>query len=410
MHTGNSHRMPLEGVRVIDFGWAWAGPSGTALLSFLGAEVIKVESWRRIDNMRRSVDSRGQQVDPNKNGGFNSLNLDKLAITVDTSRPDGIRLIKELVKVSDVVANNFSAGVIDRMGLGYEDLKEVRPDIILLSMSGFGGSGPLTGYRGYDPTFQSLSGSFDMSGYVDGPPARSALGGVMDIINGMAGVLAVISALAHRAKTGQGQYIDLAQWEVASYCLGEHYLDYAMNGRVPVRRGNRDRAMSPHNCYRCQGDDKWVSIAVATEDEWQALCRAMGRPELARDARFASAEDRRRNEDELDRAITEWTKQRTHYEATGALQKAGVAAMPCLNQEELLVDPHLRAREWFATVEHCEAGPGVQMVPPLRLSETPGRIARHAPLVGGQNDYAFCELLALPVEDFANLVADQVIA
>ncbi len=402
-------RLPLEGIRVIDFGWAWAGPSGIALLAFLGAEVIKVESWRRMDNMRSHVDSAGQPIDPNKNPGFNCLNLGKLAIQVDLSQPRGVELIKELVKVSDVVANNFSAGVLDRMGLGYEALKEVRPDIIFLTMSGFGSSGPLTNYRGYDPTFSSLAGIFDMSGYHDGPPTRSALGGAMDIANGMMGALGVIAALAHRARTGEGQFIDLAQWEVASYLIGDTFLDFAMNGRSPARQGNRDLVMAPHNCYPCQGEDKWVSIAIATEEEWLAFCQALGNPAWASERRFADAFSRWKNQEEMDRLIGEWTKQHTHYEVMEILQKVGVAAMPSFDQAELVSDPHLKERGWFTEVEHPETGKFLQMSPPLRLSATPARIPRPAPMVGEHNYYTFCEVLGMPAEEFATLIAEQVL-
>ena len=375
----------------------------------MGAEVIKVESWRRMDSNRRQVDRKGEPVDPNKSVSFNCLNLGKLGITVDMSQPRGIQLIKDLVKISDVVANNFSAGVLDRLGLGYDALKEVRPDIILLSMSGFGSGGPLTRYRGYDPTFQSLAGIFNMSGHPDDPPSRSALGGVMDIANGMAGALGVLSALTHRAHTGEGQFIDLAQWEVASFLIGDAYLDFSMNQRIPSRQGNRDAVMAPHSCYPCQGEDKWVSIAIATDEEWQAFCRALGNPGWTRDKRFADAFSRWKNHEELDRLIADWTRQHTHYEVTDILQKAGVAAMPSFNQAELASDAHVKERGWFAEVEHAEAGKASEMIAPLRFSATPARILRPAPMVGEHNDQVFCELLGMPVEEFATLVAEQVI-
>ena len=407
--TAVTDRRPLDGIRIIDFCWVWAGPSGTELLAFLGAEVIKVESWRRMDEERSGMTRVGKVIDPNQSVSFNALNLNKLAITVDLRQPKGIELIRELIKVSDAVTNNFSAGVLERLGLSYDALKECKPDIIVLSMSGFGSSGPLTGYRGYAPTFEALSGVTDMSGYQGGPPIRSALGGHLDITNGMAGAVVLLAALNYRLQTGEGQFIDLAQWEVGNCVIGEAFLNFDMTGRNPSRQGNRDDIMAPHNCYPCKGKDKWVSIAIATEEEWKALCQAMGNPGWTRDERFADTLRRWKNQEELDRLIGEWTKQHTHYEVMGILQRAGVAAVPSFNQEELVSDPHLKERGWLAEVEHPETGKKLYINPPWGLSATPARITRHAPLVGEHNEYVFCELLGMPVEEFAGLVGEQVI-
>lgn len=403
------NKMPLEGVRICDFCWAWAGTSGTTLLGYLGAEVIKVESWERLDGVRSRVRQATDVPDPNRSPTFNCLNVGKRGITVNLREPRGLELIKKIVEVSDAVTNNFAGGVIERMGLGYDALKECRPDIIHMSMPGFGNSGPWRGYHGYAPTFEDLCGIADMSGYRDGTPSRMGLGGLTDFVNGMGLAFALIAALHYRRRTGEGQYIDLAQLESTSCFIGESFVDYSMNQRSPQRRGNRDDFMAPHNCYPCIGEDKWVSIAVATDEEWEALCGVMGNPSLALDERFYDALSRWKNQEVLDKIIGEWSRKHTHYEVMDILQKAGVAAMPSFNVAELVSDPHFKERNCLVEVEHPEAGKGIILGPPWKLSATPARVARHAPLVGGDNEYVFLELLGMPAEEFATLVAEQVI-
>ncbi len=403
-------RMLLGGIRICDFCWIWAGPTCTRLLAYLGAEVIKVESWGRLDPERSVVPKSGQEPPPpNQNVAFNCLNVNKLGITLNLRHPKAVDLVKQIVNVSDVVTNNFAAGVLDRLGLGYQDLREIRPDIIMLSMSGFGDTGPYRDYRGMAATFEALSGLTDMSGYSDGPPMRSGITPHMDVANGFMGAVAALVALNHRKRSGEGQFIDLSQWEVASSLVGEAFLDFAMNQRNPSRQGNRDAVRAPHNCYPCAGEDKWVSIAIATEEEWQGFCQAIGSPNWTRQKKFSDALSRCQNQGEMDRLIAEWTRQHTHYEVMGILQKAGVAAAPSFNYGELVSDPHVRERGCFTEVEHPETGKTTQPVPPWRLSATPARITRPAPLVGEHNERVFLELLGIPLEEFASLVGEQAI-
>jgi len=405
-----TNRRPLEGIRVCDFCWVWAGPTCTGFLTSLGAEVIKIETWLRMDSSRSTVRRYGTEPSPpNQSLPYNTLNPGKQAITLNARHPRGNDLVKELVKVSDVVTNNFAAGVMDRIGLGYEALKEIRPDIIMLSMSGFGATGPLQGYHGYQPTFEALSGLSDISGYPGGAPIRSGAGAHIDIVNGMAAASAVMMALNYRLETGEGQFIDLSEWEVPCALLGEEFVGYSMNHRNPTRRANRDDVMAPHNCYPCQGEDKWISIAIATEEEWQALCGAMGNPEWTRQREFSDAFSRWKNQEELDKLIGEWTKQYTHCEVMDMLQKVGVAAIPSFSEAELLADPHTKERDCWVELEHPEAGKALIFSTPWKLSETPAGITRHAPLVGEHNERVFLELLGMPVEEFAELIGEQVL-
>lgn len=404
-------RMPLEGIRIVDFCWVWAGPTCTSLLAMLGAEVIKIETWDKLDPSRRAVMKQGSEpTPPNQSLHFNMLNPNKHDITLNLFKPKAIELVKELVNISDAVANNFSGEVMEKeLGLHYENLVKIRPDIILLSMPGFGSSGPWCGYRGYDSTFGALSGLTGLSGYAEGLPSGTRAGAHIDIVNGMTAAFALMLALNHRAETGEGQFVDLAHWEVCNCLMGESFLDFAMNKRNPSRRENRDALMAPHNCYPCQGEDKWVSIAIGSEDEWKSFCQATGHEAWLGDARFAGAAARRQNQEELDAAVAEWTKQFTHLEVAERLQRAGVAAMPAFNHAELLADPHLKERACWIEVEHPEMGRHLQLSPPWKLSGTPAKITSYAPLVGEHNEHVFCELLGMPVEEFATLIGDQVI-
>lgn len=401
---------PLEGVRIADFTWVWAGPAGTELLAYLGAEVIKIESETRLDSARRNPFRTGVEIPPvNQNINFNALNHNKRGITLDLTKPKGKELLFKLIAKSDVLTHNFSGGAMERMGFSYAEVTKVRPDIIYVGMSGFGSSGPMKQYRGYDPIFAALSGMTDLIGYPDSPPQRTGIAGMYDISNGAALAFATIAALEYRARTGEGQFIDLSQWEIANCLAGDAFMDYFMNGRRASRTGNYDQYWAPHNCYRCKGVDKWVSIAVTNEEEWQAFCRAMGRPKWAKDERFSNAFNRLQNQQELDKLISEWTILYSNYEATEILQKAGIAAFPSMSHEDLANDRHLNERGAFITIDHPEMGKRTYLTPPWRLSATPAEITKHAPLLGEDNEYVFCELLGLSIEEFAILVGENVI-
>jgi len=398
----------LHGIRVADFTWAWAGPYGTMLLALMGAEVIKIESSSRLDHTRvRSLAAGPTFGGPDHAWIFNELNLNKLSITLDLGQPKAVELAKRLVKVSDVAVQNFRAGVMDRLGLGYSSFREVKPDIIMLSSSAVGGTGPERQYVGFAPTFSAIGGLAHITGFPDSPPIPVM--GSADLRSATTAAFAILAAIYHRAVTGEGQHIDMSSSETITALAGESILEYAMNQRSPSRQGNRDEAMAPHNCYPCRGENKWVSIAVATEEEWQALRLAMGNPRWSEEERFSDTYARWHNQEELDRLIAEWTINYTHYEVMARLQKVNVAAVPSFRGDELFSDPHLKERGFSEVVDHPLMGRRTVTGPPWKLSSTPAKVSRHGPLLGEHNHYVFSELLGLSEEEVKKLVAEKVI-
>lgn len=401
-------RLPLEGIRVADFTWAWAGPYGTMQLALMGAEVIKIESTKRPDHSRmRSLASGPTATGPNQAPIFNELNLNKLSVTLDLTQPKAVELAKRVIAVSDVVADNFRPGTMDKLGLGYEVLRQVKPDIIMLSSSAVGAIGPERLYVGYAPTFSALGGIAHLTGYDDGPPIP--LMGSSDLRSATATAFAILSALYHRAQTGEGQFIDLSSRETISVLIGDAILDYTMNHRVADRHGNRDQIMAPHNYYACRDKDTWIAIAVATDLEWQALCHAMGDPPWTADVKYADVYSRWQHQDEMDRLIEEWTSRHSHYQLAEMLQKVGVAATPALSGTEMFRDPHLLEREFAAEVEHPVMGKMVVIGPPWKFSGTPARVMRYGPLLGEHNDYVFGEILGMSREEIQEFVDEKVI-
>ncbi|BBB01360.1 putative CoA transferase [Actinacidiphila reveromycinica] len=396
----------LEGVRVADFGWVLAGPYATMLLGYMGAEVIKIESRRRIDE-QRIVHRAGVSDNVDASSNFFEINLNKRSVTLNLSTPEGAALARRIVAQSDIVVENMRPGVMDRLGLGYADLAKVREDIVMVSISGWGQTGPLREYTAYAPCFASFGGLAHMMGYADGEPNTGT--SAMDARSGTAAAFAVLMALAIRRRTGQGQYIDMASGEALSCLIGDVTMDYLMNGRSPSRDGNRDAIMAPHNCYRCAGDDQWISIAVGTEAEWEGLCDAMGRPAWTGDADFSGAYERWRHQERLDALVQEWTSAIPAEEVMHRLQKHGVAAVPSFDAERLFDNEHLRERGSITSVEHPVLGERQAISPPWQMSATPPKIDRYAPLLGEHNDYVLREMLGLPDDEIARLVEEKVV-
>ena len=377
---------PLEGVRIVDFGWILSVPYAGGWLGSLGAEVIRVESNTRLELGRSGLGGGADGIaGANRSAIWNCLNHSKRGVTLNIRDPKARELVREIVAVSDVVMENFSTGVLDRLGLGYEDLRKVRPDLIMLSGSSMGTFGPDREATGFGPNVCSYAGQPSVTGYEGGQPQN--LGGNWpDYLVGTMMVHSVLSALWHRRETGEGQRIEAAMAEVVSGMLPEAFLDYTMNGRVAERIGNRDPDMAPHNVYRCAGEDQWVAIAVQSDEEWARLRRVMGNPGLSSDARFSDVEARKGNEDELDGIVSEWTASRSPMEVTEVLQGEGIAAGPVMDAVALLDDPHFRERGIIVEMEHTEVGTREVAGLPIRFGDIKRPAYYSAPLLGEHND------------------------
>lgn len=402
---------PLEGLRIAGFTWAWAAPYATTFMGMLGAESIRIESMKHPDVCRFVPPyPDGKPTGINSSGFWNTINPNNLSISLDLTHPKGVELAKKLIEKSDIVADNFTPGTMDRLGLGYEVIKEIKQDMIVLSTSGCGSYGPDKHYHGYGTMHFLITGLSHITGYADGPPemVNTPYG---DPVSAMHAGLALFSALHHRAKTGEGQFIDVSQFEATACFLGEVYLDNMVNGRIWSRNGNKDRIMAPHGCYRCIGDDRWVSIVIATDDEWQAFCDAIGNPIWTDDERFADGFLRHKNQDELDKYISEWTEKHADIEITQILQNAGVAAFPSFSVEDLVNDSHMQARELFHEVEHIDPLVGKRLTQglPFRLSETPPVELTAAPIMGQHNEYVFGEILGLSKKEISALEEEKVL-
>ena len=398
----------LQGIRVVEFTSGAVAPVAGELLAVMGAEVIKIESAKWVDWLRQFPDPSTMMEPPvNASEPFNLSNINKLGIRLNLRTEKGVDIAKRIVKLCDIVLENLRPGVIDKLGLGYQSIRQIRPDIIMLSASASGQIGPEAHIKGYAPLFAALGGLSDITGYKDGPPVE--VRSTMDYTSSFAIALALMAALIHRQRTGEGQFIDVAARESVALLVSDAIMDYTMNGRVASREGNRDHTMAPHNCYRCRGDDKWISICVANEEEWKAFCRAIGNPDWTRDERFSDHLSRWKNQEELDRLVEQWTSNYTHYEAMEILQKAGVAAMPSFTAEDLYGDPHLAERQFAEVLEHTEIGAHLTILPPWRLSATPQHIVRDAPCLGEHNQYVYGELLGMSEEEIQELIEEQII-
>ncbi len=395
-------RPPLDGIRVVDFCWAWAGPYGALQLAHLGADVIRIESAKRLCPSRLIPPWPDNESGVNRAGYFNQYNQGKRSLTLDLKAPEAIAIAKTLVSKSDIVMNNFASGVMEKLGVGYDVLRHIKPDIIMVSLPGYGTSGPEKDFVSYGPPQVAQSGLSALTGYVGGPPMMAGFS-YGDPNGGVHATFAVMSALLHREKTGQGQYIDLSQWEAAIMLLPEALMDYSMNGTQPERMGNRDPHMAPHGVFRSKGDDRWVSLSVRDETEWQRLCEVMGQPELGSDARFATLTARKENEAALEEIVTAWTQEISAAEATQNLQQVGIPAYPSLDAIDMVNSPHVGARDYFVELEHPEVGTRRHMGIPWTMPRTPCEIRRPAPCLGQDTDAVLAEIVGLSQDEIATL-------
>ncbi|MBN1614447.1 MAG: CoA transferase [Deltaproteobacteria bacterium] len=417
-------KLPLTGIRVIDHGIVYTGTAATTLLADMGAEVIRVEPINILPPFTRGMMARPPKgipmpgyvdSDPGERPWdrwfqLHAMQHNKYDITLDLSQPKGVEIYKRIAKISDVVLENFAPGVMDRMGIGYEDLKAVKPDIILISASGLGAVGPYKNYAAVGTSLSGMTGMMSLRGYPgDDPTIRTVMPVWSDNVAATTAAFAAIAALYMRRKTGKGQFIDMSQAETFLPHMGEVIVDYTMNGRVAQVMGNRDQTMAPQGCYPCRGEDQWVTLSISTDRQWEGLCRAMGNPPWTKEERFGSVLGRLSNQDDLDKNIGEWTKQQDHYEVMHLLQKEGVPAGPVLTCTEIFSDPHLEARGYFTELTHREAGTHRYPGNAFQFSKTPMSIRMAPPCLGEHNDYIYGELLGMTKAEIEALKAENLI-
>jgi crotonobetainyl-CoA:carnitine CoA-transferase CaiB-like acyl-CoA transferase len=396
--------LPLSGVRVLDLSQVYAGPTCSRILCDLGAEVIKVEGLHRIDITRNFViyDNKTEGDYWNRAHYFLFRNAGKKSLTLDFQEPRAVELLKRLVPHADVLVESFTPRVLAQHGLDYPSLRELRPDLVMVSLSGYGQTGPWRDYSAYGMGLEPASGIASLTGYRGGDPLRTGMS-FTDPYSGIIGAGAVLAALHYRRRTGKGQYIDLSEQEAAILVGGYALMDYALNGREPERIGNRSPWFAPQGCYPCLGEDNWLALTVRDDAEWAAFCGAAGHAEWAEDERFADVPGRHRHHDELDELIAGWTRQRDQTEAMRLLQRAGVTAVAVLNPKQVLLDPHLRERGYFDMVEHAGAKRPVPKQLGARFSAFGCGARGPAPSLGEHNREVLQGLLGLSDGELAEL-------
>jgi benzylsuccinate CoA-transferase BbsF subunit len=394
---------PLAGLRLLDFTLHAAGPFCTQMLTMLGAECIKIETAGRPDIFRKPHPVYGRM----ESATFDQVNAGKQSIRLNLKHPTGIALARRLVAVSDIVAESFRPGVMKRLGLDYETLAALRPGLVMVSVSAAGQSGPDSRHAGYAPLFGAAGGLGHLTGYPDGPPVE--IRHVMDHSTGLTATAAVLAACYRRKRTGQGQHVDVAATDVAMSFVGEALLQAAFTSVQPARRGNEMPGWSPHNVYRCQGEERWIAIAVRSDAHWRGLCERARHDQQSwvADPRYATSEGRWQHRGALDQALSAWTAGQDRDALAADLQAAGVPAFASCTSADVAASPHLRAR---GAITELADHPGRAVVgPPWRFAATPARLDRGTPALGGHVDEVFGGLLGLPIDEIRQLQQDEVI-
>jgi crotonobetainyl-CoA:carnitine CoA-transferase CaiB-like acyl-CoA transferase len=387
----------LHNIRILDFSWVLAGPYATRLLADFGAEVIKVQPL--LPSEADDAFARGYE---------NTWNRNKLGITLNLNKAEGVALARRLVAICDAVVENFTPRVMANWGLDYKNLQKIKPDIIMVSMSVMGQTGPWRDYAGFGPTVHAFSGMTRLTSFPGKPPIGPGFS-YADHVAGLYASLALLGALEYRRRTGEGQFVDISQVEAMASLLGGTILDYTAHGHEAVPVGNSSSLAAPHNVYRCQGDDRWCAIAVFTDEEWSGFKRALGNPSWAEGEEFATLSRRLNNAEELDRLVAAWTKERTAEEITALLQANGVAAGVVQDASDLVTNPQLNERGFFIDPEHKQPGQTAADATPIRLSQAPASYRRAAPTPGQDNDYVYRQLLGMSEIEVAELRESGVI-
>jgi crotonobetainyl-CoA:carnitine CoA-transferase CaiB-like acyl-CoA transferase len=396
---------------VLDLSMGWAGPLVGQMFAEMGAMVIKVEDTHHFDWWRGSLSMAPPEMQPIERAAvFNTANRGKRGVTLDLASARGIEILKRVIEVSDILVENFSPGVIGRLGLGYDSLRAINPRLIMISMPSFGSDGPECNARGYGNTVEAMAGVTGLTGYHDGDGQHYTLSNALgDPVGGLHGVFALMVALRERERTGRGQLIELAQVESLIPFVGEAILDFQFTGKVPAARGNRHREHAPHGIYRCAGDDNWIALACETDDQWRSLARAIGIERLAHDKRFADASARKANEDALDAELSRAFCSINADDCIARLRDAGVIAAPVNSAPAVMADPQIQSRDYFVAIDRAVVGTHLYPGAVARIPDTPLRADAPAPLLGEHNLKVFAELLGMSEGDIAELERSGVI-
>jgi crotonobetainyl-CoA:carnitine CoA-transferase CaiB-like acyl-CoA transferase len=399
----------FEDLKIVAFSWAMVGPLTLKFFADYGATVIRVETSLRPCVTRTSAPYKDNIPGLNRSGYFNHFSANMMSLSLNMNSPLGLGVAKELIAWADVVMENFTPGVMDKWGLGYEALRQIKPGIIMVRQNGFGMEGPYKNLAAFGMILAAIAGIPNYIGWPDGGPLPIGVGAYTDSISPRFAAATLIAALDYRDKTGNGQLIDLAQFETALYFLSPGLLDAAVNDREPVRNGNAVPFAAPHNVYPCKGTERWCTIAVANDVQWIALCHAIGKPDLATDARFDTLQHRKQNEQALDAEIETWTIDRTPEEVMTVLQAAGVPAGIVSNAADVFEDPQLHERGLFWPMEHNEMGMFTHLGSSMVLSETPAQASTPSPCIGEHNEYVITKILGKSDEEFVELLAAGVL-
>jgi len=397
----------FNGLKVLEFAWVVAGPFLSSYFARHGATVVKVESPTQPDMMRLAAPYKDGVPGLNRSGAYAFINVNKYHMTLNLNHPKGLELARKLVAWADIVSENFTPGRMEQWGLGYEDLKKIKPDIILIRSSNQGQTGPQAARRGFGILLTSQAGFNAITGWQDRGPSSSYFG-YTDFIAPRFAATALIAALIYRRRTGKGLCLDMSQLEASQYFLAPLILDYTVHGRDPRPAGNSCPNAAPHGAYRCKGEDRWCAISVSTDGEWKAFCAAMGHPEWTQEPRFATLLSRKQHEAELNRRVEEWTTNLTAEEVMDLLQEAGVPAGVIKSTKDLLEDPQLNHRNHVWWLEHKEIGPFPHLGASMVFSKTPAEPKMPSPLFGEHNEHVCLEFLGIPKTEFDALLAEGV--
>lgn len=393
----------LADVKVLDLMWAIAGPAVTRVLADYGATVVRVESTKRTDVCRTVAPFHDLPPGPESAVLFHNVNAGKLMVTLDLTNPAGHEIMLDLVRWADVVCEAYTPGTMRTLGLDYESLRQVKPDLIMLSTCLMGQTGPLASYAGFGNLSASITGFGLLCGWPDRAPA-GPFGAYTDYVAPRFSTAMLLAALDHRRRTGEGQHLDVSQAEASIHFLGPAMLDYTVNGRVQTPAGNDDPDAVPHGVYPAAGDERWLAIAVRDDRDFAALCTAIGEPALASDARFATLAARRAHRAELDAVLAAWTRGQDALAAADALQAAGVPASVAASSRDLLEDPQLVHREHIRRLPHPTYGTTPIEASRFRLSRTPAEIRYDAPTLGRDNQHVLEHVLGYDEERITELV------